>query len=203
MTGPAHEPRDPETPPVPPDGEALDAPARRSLWRAAGRGLRRTLKFALLLLAVAIVTTLTVDLGPGVRGVAERAGANYLKRDFTIGRLSIHLLTGRFVVEDLRIGGLELEHRPFLFARRIDVAMDFAALARREVLIESVRMSGWRMAVETWPNGRHSFPRFTRERTQPPGPKRFVTTVRSVIADDGEFYFEDHGVPWSTTARNL
>jgi hypothetical protein len=203
MTGPAHEPRDPETPPVPPDGEALDAPARRSLWRAAGRGLRRTLKFALLLLAVAIVTTLTVDLGPGVRGVAERAGANYLKRDFTIGRLSIHLLTGRFVVEDLRIGGLEAEHRPFLFARRIDVAMDFAALARREVLIESVRMSGWRMAIETWPNGRHSFPRFTRERTQPPGPKRFVTTVRSVIADDGEFYFEDHGVPWSTTARNL
>jgi hypothetical protein len=203
MTGPPDEPRDSGTPPVQPEGEAAGTPARRSLWRAAGRGLRRTLKFALLLLAVAIVTTLTVDLGPGVRGVAERAGANYLKRDFTIGRLSIHLLTGRFVVEDLRIGGLEAEHRPFLFARRIDVAMDFTALARREVLIESVRMSGWRMAVETWPNGRHSFPRFTRERTQPPGPKRFVTTVRSVIADDGEFYFEDHGVPWSTTARNL
>ena len=203
MTDSSPDPRAPEPAPAEAGAAAVEVPPARSRWRAVGRGLRRTLKFAALLLAVAIVTTLTVDLGPGVRGVAERAGANYLKREFTIGRLSIHLSTGRFVVEDLRIGGLEKEHRPFLSARRIDVALDFTALARREVLIESVRMTGWRMAVETWPNGRHSFPRFTRERREPPGPKRFVTTVRSVVADDGEFYFEDHGVPWSTTARNL
>ncbi|HTE64942.1 MAG TPA: hypothetical protein VK736_01620, partial [Candidatus Binatia bacterium] len=151
---------------------------------------------AAILLAVAFVTTLTVDLGPGVRGMAERAGANYLKRDFTIGRLSIRLLTGRFIVEDLRIGGLEKGHRPFLVAKIIEVSMDVTALAHREVLIESVRMTGWQMAVETWPNGRHSFPRFTRERTAPPGPKRFVTTVRSVVATGGEFSFQDHGVPW-------
>jgi hypothetical protein len=202
----SEQPRDPgeiepslEAAPEPPPAEA----PQRSPWRMLGRGVRRTLKFAALLLAVAVVTTLTIDLGPGVRGLAERAGANYLQREFTIGRLSIHLLTGRFVVEDLRIGGLEKGHRPFLFARRIDVAMDFTALAHREVLIESVRMNGWQMAVETWPNGRHSFPRFTRERTTPPGPKRFVTTVKSVVADEGEFFFEDHGVPWRTIARNL
>ena len=159
-----------------------EARPRRSGWRLLGRLARRTLMFAAILLAVAFVTTLSVDLGPGVRGLAERAGANYLKRDFTIGRLSIRLLTGRFLVEDLRIGGLEKDHRPFLVARTIEVSMDFSALAHREVLVESVRMTGWRMAVETWPNGRHSFPRFTRERTQPPGPKRFVTTVRSVVA---------------------
>ncbi len=176
---------------------------RWSFWRFIGRFSRRTLKLAALLLAVAFVCTLTVDLGPGVRGMAERAGANYLKRDFTIGRLSIRLLTGRFVVEDLRIGGLEKDHQPFLVARSIEVAMNFSALAHREVLVESVRMTGWRMAVETWPNGRHSFPRFTRDRTQPPGPKRFVTTVRSVVATEGEFDFEDHGVPWRTVARNL
>ena len=178
-------------------------PPRRSVWRMLGTGVRRVLMLAALLLAVALVTTLTVDLGPGLRGMAERAGANYLQRDFTIGRLSVRLLTGRFVVEDLRIGGLEKDHRPFLTASRIEVGMDLLALARREVLITSVRMTGWRMAVETWPNGRHSFPRFVRERTKPPGPKRFVTTLRSVVASDGEFYFEDHGVPWSTTARNL
>ena len=189
---------EPEAPPA--SGGTLPP---RSRWRTFGRFTRRVLMLAAVLLAVAIVTTLTVDLGPAVRGMAERAGGNYLEREFTIGRLSIHLLTGRFVVEDLRIGGLEQDHRPFLVAERIDVAMDFSALARREVLIESVRMTGWRMAVETWPNGRHSFPRFTRQRTTPPGPKRFVTTVRSVVATDGEFFFEDHGVPWSTTARNL
>lgn len=176
---------------------------RRSAWRTLGRGVRRVLMLAALLLAVAIVTTLTVDLGPGVRGFAERAGANYLKREFSIGRLSIRLLTGHFIVEDLRIGGLEPEHRPFLLAKTIEVSMDFGALAHREVLIESVEMTGWQMAVETWPNGRHSFPKFTRDRTEPPGPKRFVTTVRSVVAREGEFYFEDHGVPWSTTARDL
>ena len=199
-----------QTPPETPDPEPTAEPAaapearpRRSAWRLAGRMVRRLLMFAAILLAVAFVTTLTVDLGPGVRGVAERAGANYLKRDFTIGRLSIRLLTGRFVVEDLRIGGLEKDHQPFLVAKSIEVSMDFSALAHREVLVESVRMTGWRMAVETWPNGRHSFPRFTRDRTQPPGPKRFVTTVRSVVAVDGEFDFEDHGVPWRTVARNL
>jgi hypothetical protein len=197
----------PVEPPAPdPAAEPVAAPEtrpRRSVWRLLGRTVRRTLMFAAILLAVAFVTTLTVDLGPGVRGMAERAGANFLKRDFTIGRLSIRLLTGRFVVEDLRIGGLEKGHQPFLVAKSIEVAVDFSALAHREVLVESVRMTGWRMAVETWPNGRHSFPKFTRDRTEPPGPKRFVTTVKSVVADGGEFDFEDHGVPWRTVARNL
>ncbi len=194
-------PPEPEMAAEPPS--TPDSRPRRSIWRLLGRMVRRTLMFAAVLLAVALVTTLTVDLGPGVRGMAERAGANYLKRDFTIGRLSIRLLTGRFIVEDLRIGGLEKGHRPFLVAKTIEVSVDFSALAHREVLVESVRMTGWRMAVETWANGRHSFPRFTRDRTQPPGPKRFVTTVRSVVASGGEFDFEDHVVPWRTIARNL
>ena len=201
-----------DQPPAPPATERQEQTAPppatppstgRRAWRLAGRSVRRVLQIAALLVAVAIVTTLTVDLGPGVRGAAERAGANYLKREFTIGRLSIHLLTGRFLVEDLRIGGLEPGHRPFLTAGRIDVAMDFTALARGEILVESVRMTGWRMTVETWPNGRHSFPRFLPERRQPSGPRRFVTTVKLVSATEGEFTFEDHGVPWSTVARNL
>lgn len=200
------EPTSPESPE--PEMAAAPAPegsARpsRPILRLLGRLVRRVLMFTAIVLAVAFVTTLTVDLGPGVRGVAERAGANYLNREFTIGRLSIRLLTGHFIVEDLRIGGLEKGHQPFLVAKTIDVSMDVTALAHREVLIESVRMTGWQMAVETWPNGRHSFPRFTRERKEPPGPKRFVTTVRSVVATGGEFSFKDHGVPWSTVARNL
>ena len=62
-------------------------------------------------------------------------------------------------------------------------------------------MTGWTMAVETWPNGQQSFPRFTRG--GPSGPRRFVTTVRSVRATEGEFIFQDHGTPWSAVARNL
>ena len=48
----------------------------------------------------------------------------------------------------------------------------------REVLVDSVVMTDWQMVVETWADGRHSFPKFTRDSTQPPGPKRFTTTVR-------------------------
>ena len=50
---------------------------------------------------VALFTAVTIDLGPSLRGQAERAGSNYLKRTMTIGRLSIHLWTGKFIVEDL------------------------------------------------------------------------------------------------------
>ena len=62
-------------------------------------------------------------------------------------------------------------------------------------------MTDWTMVVETWPDGQHSFPKFTRD--GPRGPKRFVTTVQSVRATEGEFIYEDHGTPWSTVARNL
>ena len=190
--------------PAPEPSGAEPAPRpRRRWWRRLGTGVRRVLMFTAILLAVALVTTITVDLGPAVRGLAERAGSSYLKRDLTIGRLSIRLLTGAFVVENLRIGGLQPGDRPFLTARTIDVSMSFGALVHREVLIDSVVMTDWQVLVETWPNGRHSFPRFTRDGPKEPGPKRFVTTVKRVLARQGQFTFEDHGVPWSTVARNL
>src|SRR5205085_12467733 len=72
---------------------------------------------------VALFTAVTIDLGPSLRGQAERAGSNYLKRTMTIGRLSIHLWTGKFIVEDLVIGGLTPESRPWLTAKRIAVSM--------------------------------------------------------------------------------
>ena len=54
------------------------------LFRRLGRGLRRMLAIAAIILAVAFVTTVTVDLGPALRQLAEKGGAAYLKRDFTI-----------------------------------------------------------------------------------------------------------------------
>ena len=193
---------EPVSPPTAADTD-IPTPRRRGWWRRLGTGVRRLLVLTAILLAVAFVTTVTVDLGPALRTLAQRGASGYLERPVAIERLSVRLLTGDFVVEGLRIGGLERAHEPFLVANRIDVSLDLLALARREVLIESVLMRGWRMRVETWPDGRHSFPRFTRPRQGPPSPKRFVTTVEHVLARDGEFTFEDHGVPWSTVARNL
>ena len=201
--------RVPDTAPVQDPGSEAESsvraePARpRSWFRSLGTGVRRVLMLLAILLAVAFVTTITVDLGPSVRGLAERRGAAFLKRQFTIGTLSIRLLTGTFIVEDLRIGGLDVHDRPFLTARRIEVSMSFSALLHREVLVDSVVMSDWAMLVESWPNGRHSFPKFTPDSTGPKGPKRFTTTVSYVLAQRGQFTYDDHGTPWSTVARNL
>ena len=65
-------------------------------------------------------------------------------------------------------------------------------------------MTDWNMVVETFPNGRHNFPRFTRQSANTnKGPSRFTTTLRSVVALRGSFTYEDHATPWSTVARNL
>ncbi len=63
-------------------------------------------------------------------------------------------------------------------------------------------MTDWNMVVETFPNGRHNFPKFTRK-TPSKGPSRFTTTLRSVAALRGSFTYEDHVTPWSTSARDL
>ena len=157
----------------------------------------------LALLAGAIVTGLTVDLGPSVRARAEREGSKYLQRPLHIGRVSARLLPGVFVFDDLRIDGLTPSDRPFLTARQITVRLPWWTIFSRKLIVESVEMADWHMLVETFPNGRHNFPRVTPERKGPRGPSRFTTTVRSVRAHRGQFTYEDHVTPWSTLGRNL
>lgn len=151
-------------------------------------------------LAVAIVTTFTIDLGPGLRLLAEREGSRRIQRPMHIGSLSVRLFDGRFALEDFVIEGLEPEDRPFLRAKRVDVSLAWQALLRQEVLLDSIEMSDWQMVVETWPGDRHNLPKFT---SGSDGPRRFVTTMQYVRAQQGEFTYLDHGAPWSTIARNL
>ena len=152
------------------------------------------------LLAVAIVATLTIDLGPGLRGLAEREGSKRVGRPMHIGKLGVRLFNGKFVLEDFVIEGLSPTDRPFLTAKRIDVSLTWDAMFHREVLLDSVDMSDWHMVLEQWPGGRHSFPKFN---TGGGGPRRFVTTMQYVRTRNGEVIFEDHGTPWSAVARNL
>jgi hypothetical protein len=197
----------PEEPPPPVETPAEpDQPApRRPRWRR--------LAFLLLAVLVAIfagtlVTFFTVDLGPSLRTRAEREGSKYMERPMHIGRLSAKLTPGVFVVEDLVIDGLEPSHRPFLTAKKIEVVVPWWSVFTRKLTVESVEMTDWQMLVETWPsspafpNGRHNFPKFTPKNPSK-GPKRFTTTVRSVLASRGSFTYEDHGTPWSTAARGL
>jgi hypothetical protein len=153
--------------------------------------------------AVALVSLFSIDLGPSLRDLAERQAATYLKREFHIGKLSARLLRGHFVLDDVRIGGLKAGDRPFFTAGRITVAVPWWTMFSRELIVQAVDVRDWQMRVETWPDGRHNFPRFTRESSGPAGPRRFVTTVRVVRATGGTFTYEDRGAPWSITAPNL
>jgi hypothetical protein len=157
------------------------------------------------LLAVAIVGTATIDLGPAVRGLAERAGSKRIERPIHIGRLSIRLFTGRVVVEHLTIDGLHAGDRPFFTAGRISVSLDWSRALRRhpEFIITSVEMTDWRMLVERWGEDRHNFPKIKSDDRAPGGPPKFTTTLRYLRAWRGEFAYEDHEAPWSIDCPNL
>ena len=187
-----------ELPDASPDASP-DVPRRR--FPRLRRFVRLTLASVAVVLAVVLVTLFSVDLGPWLRGQAEQRGAAFLKRDFRIGGLSARLLSGRFVVSDLSIGGLEKGDRPFFSARRITVQVPWWTIVSRDLIVEDVEIADWHMTVETYKDGRHNFPKFTRD--GPKGPKRFVTTVRSVRATRGTFELQDHGAPWSIVAPNL
>ena len=184
---------------------------RKLLHHPLTRKTRRALKIGVVtvavILAAALVTTVTVDLGPPLRLRAEQEATKFLQRPMRIGRLSVHLWRGSYVVEDLVIDGLTPESRPFLTAKRITVSMPWSTVFSRRVVFDAIEMTDWGMYVETFPaspefpNGRHNFPRFTRG--GPRGPSRWTTTLEYVRAHRGEFTYEDHGTPWSTIARNL
>jgi hypothetical protein len=157
-----------------------------------GKGL-----FALLaaVVAAALVSVLAIDLGPALKARAEREGSRLLERPIHIGRLSVRLFTGTFLVDDLVIEGLTPDETPFLRARSIAVDLPWWSIVTGELLIDDIRMDDWTMVIETFPDGRHNFPKIPRPRPST-GPRRFVTTMRQFRGTDGNVRYTDHGVPW-------
>ena len=171
------------------------------LTQKTRRIIRRGVVTCAVIMAVAFVTTVSVDLGPALKARAEAAASAYMERPMHIGRMSIHLWLGRFVLEDLVIEGLTPEARPFLIAKRITVSMPWTTLVNRRIVFDAIEMTDWRMYVETFADGRHNFPRFTRDR--PRDPSAWTTTLQYVRAFRGECAYTDHGTPWSVITRNL
>jgi len=180
----------------------------RTAVAAAGRkAYRYGRRFAVtigVIVAVLVVSTLTLDLGPALRARAETEGGKWLDRKMTIGRLGVHLGSGRFVIEDLRIDGMLPDEPPWLVVKRLDVSLRWSALLHREVLLESIEMTDWKMIVESFPNGRQTFPRLTGPPRKPrTGPPIVVTTMQYVRAHRGELVFNDYGSDWRAVAPNL
>jgi hypothetical protein len=163
---------------------------------------RRGLMIAAAIVAVLLVSLVTIDLGPAARKLAEDRGSQAIKRPLHIGALSIHLLTGRVFVDNITIEGLKPSDRPFFTARQLVVALDWATLVRREVTIESVEMTDWQMLVEKWQDA-HNFPKFTSDEPDTGRKSSWTVTLKLMHASRGQFTFDDHEKPWSTIARNL
>ena len=169
--------------------------------RTARTILRRVMAITAVILAVAVVTTLSVDLGPALRERAEREGSRYLSRQMRIGGLSVRLFDGKYIVRDLVIDGLTPDSRPWLTAKEIAVSMLWSPLTDRRVVLDSIEMSDWRMYVEYLPDGTHSFPKFPQR--QSTGERRWTVTLQYVEARRGEFVYDDRSTPWRIEARNL
>ncbi len=188
-----------------PDRPALPVTTRvRRAFAALYRYARRFAVSIGVIIAVIVVSTITIDLGPALKAQAERRGGDWVERKMTIGRLGVHLGRGRFVLDDVRVDGITPDDRPWVVAKRVEVSLTWGAILHREVLLDTVEMTDWRMVIETFPNGKHTWPRVTGP-PRPPNtnPRRVVTTLQYLQAKRGEVIFEDHGVPWSAVARNL
>jgi hypothetical protein len=171
------------------------------LTRKARLAVKAVVITCAVILAVAFVTTLSVDLGPVLKARAEKAASDYMERPMHMGRLSVRLWRGQFQVDDLIIDGLTPESRPFLIARRISISMPWSTLFTRRVVFDAIEMVDWRMYVEMYADGRHNFPKFTSN--TPRRKTSWTTTLQYVQASRGEFTYEDHGTPWSVVSRNL
>ena len=186
---------------------AADAPAGPGL-RTRGRKRRlawhlskRASGLLIATIAAALVSLLAIDLGPSLRGLAEREGSKRLQRPLHIGGLSVRLLRGEFIVERLRIEGLSPSDAPFFVAGRITVGMPWWSILSGELVVQDVAMSDWTMTIEQFPGGRHNFPKLSLPKGG--GKKRFVTTVRQFTGTRGRVRYTDYGMPWSVDARNL
>ena len=66
--------------------------------QATTRVVRRIVVTCAVIIAVTLVTTVSIDLGPSLKARAEAAASQYMGRPMHIGRLSVHLWLGLFVV---------------------------------------------------------------------------------------------------------
>lgn len=158
-----------------------------------------------LTLALVIAATLTIDIGSAFNGalrkVAESRGSKFLDRPLHLGRLGIHLASGRFVVENLRIDGVTADDKPFFTAREIRVGLAWGPLfTKRQVLIQSIDMTDWEMLVQKW-GDRHNFVKFGDSK-KPKGKSPVTTSIQIVRAMRGKFTYVDHG-SWTTVAPHL
>ena len=146
----------------------------RSLLRHLSIALthvRRVWLVAAVAIAVTLVSIVTVDVGPVIRSRAEAEASAFIDRPVHIGRLGVNIGRGGLVIEDLVVEGLTPAHDPWLVAGHIELSLTWNAIFGRELLVDTVEMTDWRLVVESYPNAIHNWPRLGGP-PRPRGPGR-------------------------------
>ena len=117
---------------------------------AAVRGARTAWLVVAIAVAVALVSMVTLDLGPAVKRRAELEGSKFIDRPLHIGRLGLNLGRGRLVLEDVRVDGLTPAHDPWLVAGRVELSITWRTLLERRVFIDNVDLSDWTLIIESY-----------------------------------------------------
>lgn len=175
--------------------------------RAAKRWTRRLIVAVAAIIATVLFTVFTVDIGTitvagrSLKSEAEKRASKYLKREMTIGRIEAYVTPGRFAFEDVEIKGPFPDSRPFFKAKRITAYVPWWTLFSKQLHVE-VKLTGWRMVVERFPDGQAHLPKFTPEN---PSDKKPWYQIRglAVHANDGEFLYDDGVTPWSVKGPAL
>ncbi|HUU34771.1 MAG TPA: hypothetical protein VMW48_11950, partial [Vicinamibacterales bacterium] len=153
---------------------------RAKVLRALGASLshvRRVWLVAAVAIAVLVVSVVTIDLGPVLRGRAEVEASHWIDRPVRIGRLGLNLGRGRLVVDDLWVQGITAAHSPWLVAGHIELSLTWGAILDRDVLFDSVEMTDWTLIVESYPNAVHNWPRLNGPPRPPRTTPRLLTTT--------------------------
>lgn len=168
----------------------------------ARRWGRRVLVVLLAAVAGLLVASFAIDLGPAVRRVAERQASTYLRRPVHIGGVRALIGRGEFELNDVVIESLTAEQVPFARIRRLAVSVPWWTVFSRALVIDSVRLSGVHVAIESWPNDFNNIPKPVKSSGES-RPLPFTITTRQVITEDSELSYQDHDTHWSTVCRNL
>lgn len=187
-----------------PAAPALAKPPAATPRRAGpGRWGLRVLALVVAIVSGLVVTFFSIDLGPRVKALAEREASKFMERPMHIGGVRALVGRGEFELTDVTIEGLTPDAMPFLVAKRIRVSVPWWTALSRNLVVDRIQMTGWRANVETWPGDKHNVPKFTPKtpRTSPGWVR--TTTLREVVADEGEFIYDDHGSPWKAVCRNF
>lgn len=161
---------------------------------------RRVLGVLLAVTVGLLVSAFYIDLGPAVRGLAEREATKYLQRSVHIERVRASIGRGEFEFTNIVIESTKPTDVPFASVRRLAISVPWWSIFNRALIIDAVHVTGMKIAIESFPNDVNNLP---KPRPGNGTPRPFTITTREVVTDDSELSYFDHDTNWHAICRNL